>query len=191
VGVDRNGGTNPRFCAACLTLTPAAPRQLPIHAPRLVALAVDDVQAARRQRGRIQGDVGAATGHAGGHRDPARLPRLADDPGLVAVVAGVQHGVRDPGLREVGRQVFGITHRVGADQHGAALRAQFGGALGHGLPALLGGAKDQGGALLALAGQALGDAPHLHPGQALPTLPRLTPGAPPRKPPRKDWGPHV
>ena len=40
-------------------------------------------------------DVGAATGHVGGHGDRALVPGQRDDLRLVVVLLGVQHGVRD------------------------------------------------------------------------------------------------
>ena len=40
-------------------------------------------------------DVGAAAGHVGGDGHRAGPPGLGDDVGLLLVVAGVQHAVRD------------------------------------------------------------------------------------------------
>lgn len=50
-------------------------------------------------------DVGAAAGHVGGHRDRSQAPGLGDDAGLLLVVLGVEHVVRNAALGELARQV--------------------------------------------------------------------------------------
>ena len=49
-------------------------------------------------------DVGAAAGHVGGDRDGALAAGLRDDLGLLRVVLGVQHDVRDAALLEQRRE---------------------------------------------------------------------------------------
>ncbi len=56
-----------------------------------------------RQEVRVttQHDVGAATGHVGGHRDGSTAPGLGDDAGFLLVVLGVEDVVRNPTLGEL------------------------------------------------------------------------------------------
>lgn len=68
-----------------------------------------------------QHDVGAAAGHVGGHRDAAAPAGHRDDSGLLLVVLGVEHVVRDAPLLELARQVLRALDAGGADQHRLAL----------------------------------------------------------------------
>ena len=66
------------------------------------------------------GDVGAASGHVGGHGDGAGPAGARDDGGLLGVLPGVQHHMLDAGPIQQRRQRVGIAHRFGGDQHRAA-----------------------------------------------------------------------
>jgi hypothetical protein len=62
-------------------------------------------------------NVGAASRHVGGDGDRAWHARLRNDPGLLLVVAGVQHLMRHFLLLEQFRQDLGLLDGGGADQH--------------------------------------------------------------------------
>ena len=71
-------------------------------------------------------DVGTAAGHVGGDGDRAEPAGLGDDAGLLLVVLGVQHVVRDRALLELARQVLGALDAGGADQDRLALLVALG-----------------------------------------------------------------
>ena len=126
------------LCGAGIALAARAPAQLPVDAPRLVALGSDDVQAAvlhhlelfavgildlRRLRLRdalAQLDVGSATGHVRRDRHRAGLPRLGHDLGLALVVLRVQHVVPDAGALEHARERLRHVDVHGSHEHGIA-----------------------------------------------------------------------
>ncbi len=94
-------------------------------------------------------DVGAATGHVGGHRDRALAPGVGHDQRLTRVVLGVEHLVRDAlGGQQLG-QVLGALHAGGADQHRLALGVPLGDVLGDRLELGRLGLVDQVGLVLA------------------------------------------
>ena len=61
-------------------------------------------------------DVGAPAGHVGGDGHRAGDAGLGDDSGLLLVVAGVQHVVRDFGRLQHLRELLGLLDRGGADE---------------------------------------------------------------------------
>ena len=65
-------------------------------------------------------DVDAAAGHVRRHRDGVQPAGLGDDRGLLGVLLGVEHGVRDAELVEPAGQVLGLLDAHGADEHGLA-----------------------------------------------------------------------
>ena len=71
-------------------------------------------------------DVGATAGHVGGDGDRAAPSGLGDDAGLLLVVLGVEHVVRDAALVELPRQVLRALHAGGADQHRLTLLVALG-----------------------------------------------------------------
>jgi hypothetical protein len=107
---------------AWISLTSRASAQLPVDAPRFVALRSDDVQTAHlihvdilsvrilhdtRLRGRdafAKFDVGSAAGHVRRDGDRARLSGIRDDLGFTLVVLRVQHVVYEAGALHQLRQ---------------------------------------------------------------------------------------
>ena len=70
--------------------------------------------------------VGAATGHVGRDGDRSEPAGLGDDAGLLLVVLGVEHVVRDAPLLELARQELRALHAGGADEDRLALLIAFG-----------------------------------------------------------------
>ena len=62
-------------------------------------------------------DVGAAAGHVGGDGDHLRPPGLGHDLGFLGVLLGVEHLVRQLGLRQQVRDQLGVLDRRRAHQH--------------------------------------------------------------------------
>src|SRR5204862_4293540 len=65
-----------------------------------------------------QDDVDAPAGHVGGDGDRVQTAGLDDDTGLLLVLLGVQHGMRDAALVEHAREALGLLDRHRADEHG-------------------------------------------------------------------------
>jgi hypothetical protein len=106
---------------ARVPLAAGAAPQLVVDAARLVPLGAQNVQPAQIDHPLAQNDVGAAAGHVGGdgHRPPLAGP--GDDLGLLFVVLGVEHLVRDaPGL-ELLAQLLGDVDVDRAHQDGLPL----------------------------------------------------------------------
>ncbi len=78
-----------------VALAGAAAAQLAVDAARLVAFGADHEEAAEFGDAFAEFDVGAAAGHVGGDGDRALLAGAGDDLGLLAVVFGVEDGVRE------------------------------------------------------------------------------------------------
>ena len=68
----------------------------------------------------VQQDVGASTGHVGGHGDRAKRSGLADDSRLIAVSHGVQPVVLNLRVAEEPADLVRLLDRPGADQHRTA-----------------------------------------------------------------------
>ncbi len=120
---------------ARISLTAGTAAQLPVDAPRLVALRSDDVQAAQLHdvdelvfgvlalRGLRFGDagseldVGSAAGHVGRDRHRPRLSRSGHDLGLALVILGVEYVVRNPGPLEHARQSLRHFHAHRSDEY--------------------------------------------------------------------------
>ena len=110
------------FREARVALARAAAAQLPVDAPRLVALGADDVEPAEFADALAEFDVGAAARHVRRDRDRAALAGARDDVGLLLVELRVEHGVNHAGAPQMGQ------HLRGLDAHSAHE---------HGLPRLL------------------------------------------------------
>ena len=123
----------PQLCTAGVAVAAGAPGELPVVAARRLLLARQHMQAARRAGARIEFDVGAAAGHAGGHRDLPGAAGGGDDGGLVGVVQGVEHGVPDTARVEQPRQGQRVADAVAAHQHRPAGSAELCRARRHGL----------------------------------------------------------
>ena len=67
--------------------------------------------------GSAEPDVGAATGHLGGHRHRSERARLGDDGGLLGVVLRVEHDCGYAGLDQPLVQLLGFGDVAGADEH--------------------------------------------------------------------------
>src|SRR3954471_8794122 len=91
-------GAHDRFTAARVALPAAAAEELPVDAPRIVALGADDVQAAELDDAGPELDVSAAPGHVGRDRDAPALACLGDDFGFVGVLPRVEQPVAEPRL---------------------------------------------------------------------------------------------
>ena len=70
-------------------------------------------------------DVGAAARHVGGYGDRARHTGLGDDVGLLLMIAGVQHLVRDLALLQQAGQMLRFFDADGADEHWLLSRPAF------------------------------------------------------------------
>ncbi|MPM84606.1 hypothetical protein SDC9_131679 [bioreactor metagenome] len=77
----------------------------------------DHEQSAHIHHAGAQLDVGTTARHVGGHRDRAFLTGPGHDLGLVLMVFGVEHVVRNVNPFEHAAQNFGIFNRDGAQQH--------------------------------------------------------------------------
>jgi hypothetical protein len=80
-----------------------------------------------------QHDVGAAAGHVGGDGDHARPAGLGHDLGLLGVLLGVEHLVRQLGLGQQARDQLGVLDRGGAHQHRLATLVAVADVLGDGV----------------------------------------------------------
>ena len=110
-----------------IALTPRASAQLAVEAFGVVAARSDDAQPAefddvvvgvRVVLRTTQADVGAPSGHLGGHGDGVPGAGLGDDLRLFGVVLRVEHDRRHPGLVEEVRELLGLGHVVGTDEDG-------------------------------------------------------------------------
>jgi len=100
-------------------LASGAASQLVVDAARVVVLGAHDVKPAQFNDfvvlffpavatgvATAQHDICAAARHVGGHGDRIEAARLGDDGGLVLVVLGVKHLVRDSPLLQALAQVL-------------------------------------------------------------------------------------
>ncbi len=78
-------------------------------------------------------DVGASTGHVGGHGDGALATGLGDDRRFFLVVLGVQHFVRNSTAQQHARQQLGLLDAHRADEHRLALFVTLGDVVDDGL----------------------------------------------------------
>src|SRR5690606_21341315 len=113
--------------SAGVALASGAAAQLVVQAAAGVAAVADDVEAAGLHHpvpvahvAAAQADVGAASGHLGGHGDPAVGAGLGDDRGLVGVVLGVEDDALQPGPLQALGEPFGLGDVLGADEDGTA-----------------------------------------------------------------------
>ena len=83
----------------------------------------DDVQAAEFIHALAEMNVGAAAGHVGGDGDAAALAGLRDDLGLVPILRGVEHGVRQPGGLQFRARALAMPQPSGS-RSGPARRAR-------------------------------------------------------------------
>src|SRR5260370_24029462 len=104
-----------------VALAAGAPAKLVIDTPAFVALRADDVQTTDASHAWSENDVGSASGHGRGDRDPCRLPRLGDDRGLALVLLSVKDVVLHPAPLEHPRETFRLLHRDRADEHRSLL----------------------------------------------------------------------
>jgi hypothetical protein len=94
-------------------------------------------------------DVGAATGHVGGHGDRALVTGHRDDRRLTLVLLGVQHLVRDAPAAQQRGQVLALLHAHRAHQHRLAGLVPGGDVVGDGRVLRLLGAVDEVGVVVA------------------------------------------
>ena len=128
-----------RLAAARIALAGAAAEELAVDAARVVVFGQDHVQAAARGDALAEHDVGAAAGHVGRDGDAARLAGARDDLGLVAVLLGVQHDVRDAAAASTRRQLLGCpTVRVPISTGRPCAPAMSAHRVGDGMPLRLG-----------------------------------------------------
>ena len=106
-----------------VALAPGPATQLVVEALGAVASGADQMQAAEFGDGIVVGfigtaqpDIGAATGHLGGHRHDAELAGLGDHQGLFLVVLGIEDHGRDAAAHQSGVQVLGLGDVLGTDQ---------------------------------------------------------------------------
>ena len=128
----------PHFRTAGVAVAAGTTGQLAVVPARGVVLAGQHVQAAGCVGSGVELDVGAAPGHAGGHRDLPGAPGSGHDGGLVGVVQRIQHGVGDAARVQQGRQRQRVADAVAAHQHRPAGGAESRGAFDHGLEQRLG-----------------------------------------------------
>src|SRR5260370_34493587 len=81
---------------ARVTLAAGAPAKLVIDTPAFVALRANDVQTTDASHAWSENDVGSASGHVRGDRDPCRLPRLGDARRLALLLLGGEDVVLHP-----------------------------------------------------------------------------------------------
>ena len=135
-----------------VALPRTAPAQLPVDAPRIVTRRTDHMQTAEFGDAGTELDVGAAPRHVGRHRDRAYLPGARHDLGLVLVVLGVEHVVRNIADVEHPRQDLRIVDRDRAQQHRLALGVALGDVVEDRLELLAFGLEDRIVVVLADAG---------------------------------------
>ena len=115
------------FWRSASQLLPWPPPALPARPDRLGSSAARSMPCSAQPLARqalgvaAQQDVHAAAGHVGGDGHRARAARLGDDAGLLLVLLGVQHVVRDAlALEHLGQHLGGLDGDR-ADQHRLAL----------------------------------------------------------------------
>src|SRR5262245_19868056 len=127
---ERNDG----LAGSCITLAPAAPKQLPIDATGLVQFSCDHMQATEFQRLRRESDIGSSAGHVGGDRDSTRSPGFGDNPGLLGVLPCIQQLMIKPIVAKQATQPFRCLYGSSADQYRSAKRMYLSDTLHHGMP---------------------------------------------------------
>ena len=114
-----------RLDMARIALPAAAALKLAVDAAAVMPLAEDDIEAAERGHARAQLDVRPPPGHVGGDRHRARLTRAGDDGGLVGILPGREHLMRDTQFAQGRACRLGGRDRARAEQYRRTSRVQL------------------------------------------------------------------